>query len=260
MIYLSSTARKKERPPPLLTYLFALIVLLTSSYANAKKEALRVVVTETYLNMHTGPSRGHPVFHVLEKGEVITLLKSKTDWIKVETEKGLLGWIHRRHIDTTVGINGELVDLGIPDRDDFANRQWELGFTVGEFDNIDSLGVNLSWRFTKNLAAELRYTQATGRFSNSKLVSWGLVHYPFPEWRFSPFFTLANGQVDISPNSDLSQAQDTDDNFFMVGIGGHYHLLHRFLIRLEYNDYTTLPDRNENENIQEWKIGFSAFF
>jgi hypothetical protein len=32
--------------------------------------------------MRTGPARDYPVFHVAEKGEVITILKSHTDWYK----------------------------------------------------------------------------------------------------------------------------------------------------------------------------------
>ncbi len=238
-----------------------LISLLFSPLAFAKKkQELQVVVTDTYISMHTGPGRGYPIFHVLEKGEVITLLYSKTDWIKAETEKGLKGWVHRRSMDDTVGVNGESVELGIPQLGDFSNRSWEVGVSAGEFDNVESLGVHAAYRLTKNISAELRYSQATGSFSNSKIVSWGIVHQPFPEWKISPFFTLANGQIDISPNNNLSQAQDQDDNFYLIGTGLYYYLSHRFMVRFEYNNYTTLPDRNNNENVDEWRLGISAFF
>jgi uncharacterized protein YgiM (DUF1202 family) len=250
------------RLPYYLRFLVLAIILLASSQPvfAKKKDALQVIVTDTFISVHTGPGRGYPIFHVLEKGETITLLIRKNDWIKVLTRKGQEGWVNRKFMVDTVGINDELVDLGVPGPDDYSNRQWELGFSVGEFESIESLGIHGAYRMTKNLSAELRFTQATGRFSNSQLISWGLVHQPFPEWRISPFFTLANGQVSIAPNSNLSQAQDRQDNFFMVGAGAYYYFSHRFMIRFEYNSYTTLPDRDENENIGEWKLGLSAFF
>jgi hypothetical protein len=250
-----------DRACSIFLLLFFFLCVLTSTQAHSKdKEELKVISTTTYINVHTGPGRGHPVFHVIEKGETITLIKSKTDWIKVKTRKNIQGWVNRRDMDNTVGENGEVVKLGIPNRDDYSNRNWEVGFSIGEFDEVESIGVHGAYRMTKNLSAELRLNQATGRFSNSRLVSIGLVHQPFPEWRLSPFFTIANGQVSISPNSDLSQSQDQDDNFFLVGLGAYYYYSHRFMIRFEYNNYTTLPDRDDNENVDEWKLGLSAFF
>jgi uncharacterized protein YraI len=101
--------------PPIITTLF-FACLAFSANSLAKKEALQVITYDTYISMHTGPGRGYPVFHVLEKGETITLLYSKTDWIKAVTAKGIEGWIHKRFMDDTIGLNGETVVLGIPRR------------------------------------------------------------------------------------------------------------------------------------------------
>jgi len=234
--------------------------LFFSGQVSAKKEELNVIVNDTYINMHTGPGRGYPVFHVLEKGENITLLYSKTDWIKATTTKGITGWISRQNMANTIGPNGEAVELGVPLRDDFSRRRWEIGTAAGAFDNaIEVIGLHGSYRFTKHISAEIRLSQATGRFSNARLISWGLVHHPFPEWRLSPFFTIGNGQIDISANSNTTQ-DDSKDNFFLVGTGLQYYLTHRFMARFEYNNYTTLPDREKNGNIDEWKLGVTAFF
>ncbi|MGH1439471.1 MAG: SH3 domain-containing protein [Cellvibrionaceae bacterium] len=256
-------ANKRENPlgHNSLSILIALtIFMLFFSVHSFAKEELRVIVNDTYISMHTGPGRGYPVFHVLEKGESVTLLYSKTDWIKATTEKGITGWIHRRYMSDTIGPNGEAVELGIPRRDDFSRRKWEIGTAAGAFDNaIEVIGVHGAYRFTKHVSAEIRISQATGRFSNARLISWGLVHQPFPEWRLSPFFTLGNGQIDISANSNTTQ-DDSKDNFFLVGTGLQYYLTHRFLARFEYNNYTTLPDDRKNGNIDEWKLGVTAFF
>ncbi|MBX2810024.1 MAG: SH3 domain-containing protein [Cellvibrionaceae bacterium] len=224
------------------------------------KDPIEVVVTTGFINVHTGPNRGTPIFHVLEKDETVRLVKMKTDWIKIATAKGIEGWVHRRYMDNTLGINGEQVDLGTPSREDFSLRRWEIGFNVGQLDSTPSLGIYGAWRFSAHLSAELGFSQATGNFSNSRFMSWGLVHQPFPQWRISPFFTLSSGRVDISPNTSLTQSQDRSDNFFMVGTGAYYYLAHRFTIRFAYNDYTTLPDRDANENVTEWTLGLSSFF
>jgi uncharacterized protein YgiM (DUF1202 family) len=245
----------------LATFIVLSFSLLCSPLVLAKKKGvIKVIVTTTFIDMHTGPGRGYPKFHVIEKDEEITLLFSKTDWIKAETQKGIKGWIHRRDMENTVGINNEIIELGIPKRGDFTNRRWEIGASFGEFEDIESLGINAAYRLTENLSFELRASQATGRFSNSKFYSWGIVHQPFPKWRLSPFFTLANGQVEVSPNTNLSQIQDREDSYFLVGTGASFYLSHRFFIRLEYNSYTSLPERDENENNEEWKLGVSAFF
>lgn len=271
-MYLLSTCNRGVTRLRKLTYLALISFLICSAFFSSNTAAfslfskpndtpLEVVVDDTYISMHTGPGRGFPIFHVLEKGETITLLYSKTDWIKAVTKKGIVGWINRAFMDDTVGANGELVKLGIPQRDELGQSRWEIGVSAGAFDNaIEVIGVHTSYRLTNNLNAELRFAQATGSISSSQLISWGLVHQPFPEWRLSPFFAIANGQIDITANGSASQSQSGKDNFFMMGAGFNYYLTHRFKARFEYNNYTTLPDRDKNGNIDEWRLGITAFF
>lgn len=262
MFLFSIYSREDSRYWQLIIAVCFIGCLLFSTKSIAKKdEPLQVIVNDTFINMHTGPGRGYPAFHVLEKGEKITLLYSKTDWIKAKTAKGIEGWIHRRFMDNTVGANGEIVDLGLPRRDEFNKRKWEIGTSAGAFDNsIEVIGFHTAYRFTKNVSAELRLSQATGRFSKNQIMSWGLVHQPFPEWRLSPFFTLANGQIDVSPNANVSQSQGGQDNFFIMGTGFNLYLTHRFMGRFEYNNYTILVDDDKNGNIDEWRLGITAFF
>ncbi len=59
----------------------------------AGKKGVTVTVGAPYIDMHTGPGRGYPVFHVAEKHEALRLLKSRTDWYKVVTTNGEMGWV-----------------------------------------------------------------------------------------------------------------------------------------------------------------------
>src|SRR5688572_33435440 len=70
-----------------------------------------VVVDDPYIEMHTGPGRGYPIFYVGERGEPIELLKRRTEWFKIRTERGKEGWVHQTQLQTTLNLDGEPFDL-----------------------------------------------------------------------------------------------------------------------------------------------------
>jgi len=242
------------------TLLLLLGLLVLAPQSLLAQELIRVKSTTDFIDMTTGPGRGYPAFYAIERDEVVTLIKSKNNWIKAVTEKGIEGWIHRRDIINTVGINGEEVRLGIPSIEDYSNRRWEIGFSAGQFDEIPSLGLYGGYRFTNNLMLELQLTQATGNESKNNLMLVGLTHQPFPQWRFSPYFTLATGTFSTTVRSQGVQLDDSEDEVFMLSTGAYYYLSSRFMLKLALNQYTSLPSENSNPEINEIKLGFSSFF
>jgi uncharacterized protein YgiM (DUF1202 family) len=56
----------------------------------------RVQVADAFLELHTGPGRGYPVFHVAARGEWVAITLRHTDWFQVRTDKGVEGWVLRR--------------------------------------------------------------------------------------------------------------------------------------------------------------------
>ncbi len=52
---------------------FILIMLLSlcTGYAQAEDRYRKAQITEPYIELHTGPGRGYPVFHVIDRGEWI---------------------------------------------------------------------------------------------------------------------------------------------------------------------------------------------
>ncbi len=227
--------------------------------ANADED-IGVVVTGTYIDVHTGPGRGYPIFHVLEKDEQVIILKRRTDWFKIKTVKDIEGWVYREHIAETKGVEGEEVLLSQADIDTYNQRRWETGFSLGDFEGADSFGVHVAYRFTNNVSVEARFNKAIGSFSNSQFATIGLTHQAFPHWRLSPFFTLGAGLIQTEPNTTLIKTQDREDNLLHVGVGAYYYITRRFMARIEYNNYTILTTRDQNEDIDEWKLGFSVFF
>ena len=46
----------------------------------------------------TGPGRGYPVFFVAARDEWVEIELRHTDWYKVRTAGGKLGWVHRSQL------------------------------------------------------------------------------------------------------------------------------------------------------------------
>lgn len=219
-----------------------------------------VSVTATYIDVHTGPGRGYPIVHALEKGETVELLKQRTDWIKIETKRGKTGWIRVRDVNRTEGTNGELVAFSTPDLDAFLNRRFELGFGYATFEGSDAVNAYVGWRWTDNISVELHAMEIVGDFSDSQMATANLVLQPFPDWRFSPYVTLGSGVIRISPDATLVSTEERDNTVQQAGAGIYAYLTRRFVARIQYNNNKLITDRNENEEIDEWRIGLTAFF
>ncbi len=64
------------------------------------------VVSDPYLELHTGPGRGYPIFYVAGQGDKITLLKERTEWYKIRTPRGKEGWVNVAQLRNTLDLDG----------------------------------------------------------------------------------------------------------------------------------------------------------
>ncbi|RMF98097.1 MAG: hypothetical protein D6727_03950 [Gammaproteobacteria bacterium] len=238
---------------------FAFAVLAAPS-VQAKKRHYEVVVVDPYIELHTGPGRGYPVFHVVERGEQIEVLKRRTDWFKVRNDRGISGWVSARQMARTLEPDGQPAKIDAPGRADFGSRRREAGVLLGDFDGANVISLYGSWLFTPNLSAELWGSLLTGDFSNGWMLNANIVHTPFPDWWLSPFLTLGAGVIHVDPKSSLVSTPDRTDQEAHAGLGLRAHLGRRFLLRAEYKTYKVFTSRNDNEEVGEWKAGFSFFF
>ncbi len=232
-----------------------------SGQALAEDEAvLQSTVAQPYIDMRTQPGRGYPVFHVAERGDKLELLFQRTDWIKVRTAKGIEGWVHVNDIGRTLDARGEPLAFKSPDFDSYTSRTWEFGFMVGDYDSTDTLVAYLGWHFTPNLSLELAASENYGDFSDGKMATASIVHQMFPQWRYSPFLTIGGGVRQTNPRSTLVSTEDRTDNTANVGAGLRVYLTKRLLLRLQYKYYVVMTDRDDDEEVNEWTVGLSAFF
>ena len=241
--------------------LFSLTLMIVASDINAEAdEHISVQVNTVYIEMRTGPGRSYPVFYIAENGETITLLNQRTDWLKIRTDKGKEGWVAVDSIAATIDQQGRPLSVSIPRFDQFYNRQWEMGIMLGDFGGTDVITAYGGYHFTHNLSVEVALSENFGNVSSGQNATISLVNQPFPEWRYSPFFTLGGGVRKTDPRSNLVQTEDRTDNVVTVGAGIRVYLSKHYILRMQYKNHTVLTSRDDDIEVEEWKIGISTFF
>ena len=241
--------------------LVCLLSLLFTGIAQAARDLVEVTVADPYLELHTGPGAGYPVFHVVERNDTVTILKRKTSWYKVRTNRGKEGWVPRQQLEKTLlTVSDTPVEFSDDAGTDYSARRWEVGVLNGDLGGADILTVYGAFKLSPNFSAELALSEATGRFFDNQLADFNLTYMFYPEWRISPFFKLGTGVIKTETKSTLIATQDFTDQTVHVGAGLTTYLSRRFVFRAEYNNYVVLTSRDDNEEIDEWKIGFGFFF
>jgi hypothetical protein len=233
---------------------------LVAASVQADDVYYKVVVAEPYMEIHTGAGRGYPVFHVVERGDEVEVIKRRTDWFMVRTNHGKEGWVNRQEMELTLTPGGEKTIFADAAIGDFSQRRWEGGVLAGDFDGADIITAYAAYAMTQNFSAELSVSQVFGDFSDAIIGRISLVAQPFPEWRLSPFFSLGGGLVYIDPNVTLVDESDRTDQIASVGAGVRMYLTRRFILRAEYKNNVIFQDKNDNQEIDEWKAGFAFFF
>jgi hypothetical protein len=242
-----------------LASLVLLGLLLTPAVGGAR-EYLQLFVAQPYLELHTGPGRGYPVFHVVPRDGSVDVLFRRTDWFKVRTEHGVEGWASQQDMLGMVLADGSPFRFSVGDRAGFGAHRYEAGLFAGAYGGANYVSGYASLSFNSQLALEAALGQFLGRFSNGVTADVGLTHVIVPEARWSPFLTLGVGEVHVEPKATLVQAANRTEQTAYVGGGVRYYLTRRFFVRGEYKAHYVFTKRNQNQEADEWKLGFAFFY
>ena len=166
----------------LLTVLLLMVCNLSLA---AETQENQVTVLDPYIELHTGPGRGYPIFYVAERGEIVDILYRQTDWFKVRTADKKEGWVSTNQLKMTLDPAGERLTIKEYGDKDFQARRWEYGAEVGDFSGASVISFYGSYHFTENISTELFLSQVIGTASSSLLLGIDLVEEPFPEWKVS---------------------------------------------------------------------------
>jgi opacity protein-like surface antigen len=233
--------------------------------AAAKLEAERarlqqVFVSEPYLELSSGPGRGFPVFHVVEREDSVDVLYRRTDWFKVRTERGVEGWARARDMRRTKLADGSPFVFNLGDRAGFTSHDWELGIGGGDYGGANLISAFGAISLTDNMKVELSLSQYLGNASNGYKAEAGITHVLFPEWRLSPFIGIGTGVVTVEPRATIVLPEDRSDQTAYAGAGLRFYLTRRFFVRADYRWHTVFTSRDDNQELEEWKVQIACFF
>ncbi len=242
----------------LLPLLALLLQVLYADGGYAKEPLLQVVVSEPYLEMHSGPGRGFPVVYVVGRDETVTVLYSRTDWFKVRAPRGQEGWARRSELALTKLPDGE--PAPIPAYPDFATHRWELGAGYGVFNHQNLINGYVDYGITDSLDAEFDLQQALGTIDNRYIASLGLRHTFIPEWKWlSPTAGIGTAYQYIE-NKVPPQPLQTRNQMAYVSAGLRGFITRRFMWRADWRKYVVFTNQNQNEVPEEWKLDLAVFF
>ena len=237
-----------------------LLASLCAPALGAAREYLQLFVAEPYLELHTGPGRGYPVFNVVPRDASVDVLFRRTDWFKVRTERGVEGWASQADMLKTVMADGTPFRFPLGDRAGYTAHRWEMGIFAGELGSATLVSGYAAVSFNSQLQLEGAVGNYLGKFTNGVTGDIGLAHIILPEARLSPFLMLGVGLVRVQPKATLVQPVDRTEQTAYVGGGLRYYLTRRFFLRAEYKAHWIFTKRNENEESDEWKLGFAFFY
>lgn len=241
----------------LALFFFSLIVFATSALADDKPIKLQIDVS--YIELHSGPGIGYPILNVIEKGESVEILVKRTSWLKVKDQRDNIGWLSQNNLFGLTKQGKKIVQSELT-LTDFQHRDYEAGVMYGDFEGADFYNIYLGYTLSPVFSAEISAGKALGKISDSDLYEVMLISQPFPELVVIPYVGVGGGIINTKPHSALADSENRQDTLMSTAIGLKYHLARNFLLRAEYKYSLVLTDRDNNEEVQVWKLGFSVFF
>lgn len=226
-----------------------------------------VEVIDSFLEMHTGPGRGYPVFFVVEQGEQIEVLTRRPDWYEVSTANGgnqKTGWVRATQIARTLQTTGEPADLPSVSYGDYAKNRWRVGFVAGQLNGDRLKGANsfngsigyhpLSW-----LGGEIEIGRFYSNDVRGRQVTLNAIVEPFSQWRLSPALIIGSGETDIEVQPRLVPLEFEKESHSLYGLRLNFYAGRNFIIRGEYR-ILDISTATENEEFSIWNFGFSTLF
>jgi hypothetical protein len=217
-----------------------------------------LTVEDPFLELHSGPGRGFPVFFVVERGRWIAIELRRTDWFLVRTQEGARGWVPRAQMERTLaGGATSLRDLLV---DGLLARRVEMGGAWGRFEGETMLKLWAHVRASEVFGVELASGQVQGVFSGTDFWQLSLVAEPWGQATWSPFASVGLGQFRNFPNSSLVGARFTDARLASAGLGLRWRAGPRLIVRADWTLYTAFVGDDRSPEYRALTAGLAFSF
>lgn len=235
--------------------LLALTVLSCSLFA----APVSVKVTGDFVNLHSGAGRGYPIVQVAIKGEALVLLQRRTDWVQVEFKQQRL-WLARQDLNQLETLEKQQFEVTDERFAAFESRSWEAALLFGDFNGSSLYQLSISYVVNPYIQTELAVGQANGEQADNLSAELSVYLSPMPHWRISPYFGIGGGVLRTTARTVLVQTPDGNNSLASAEFGLRYYISRNFIARAGYRRSVIVTERNDNEEIDTWKLGFSVFF
>lgn len=228
------------------------------------QDFLRLKVIDPFIDMHSGPGRGYPVFYVIEHGETIDVLNRRPGWYEVRTANGRTGWTNATQISRTLQATGEPADLPSVGYGDYLKSRWQVGFNAGQFTsgeltNAELFSFNAGYRALSWAGVEMELGKLFGSEIKGEFYNLNILLEPLSHWRISPLLLAGRGVMSVDSQPKLVPLEIGDSYFNNFGAGLNYYIGRNFTVRADYR-WFLVSTHNGNESVAAWKIGFNTFF
>lgn len=235
--------------------LLGLMALLLACPVAAQPVAL--TVQEAYLELHSGPGRGYPVFYVVERGAEVELLLRRTDWYKLRTGRRTEGWVHRDQLTHTLRDVDPGLRAAVLDR--YLDERLGVGLSAGVLESDPLLRLYGDYRLSERYSAELGIAQVSGTYSSSRLYELGVLIRPWPRLRWVPHLSLGAGYISNAPRNSLIDTNRADGAVYGAGLGLSRWLSPRIGVRADWR-YRYADFDGGDEKFQAFTAGFGLHF
>jgi hypothetical protein len=199
---------------------------------------------------------------VVEREASVDVLFRRTDWFKVRDERGVEGWARAQDMRRTrladgspfVFILGDSLRIHLARLGDRARRR-----PLRRRQPDQHLRRVFAHRQHEDRGDACRSFSATRPTATRPKA--GLNHVIFPEWRISPILELGTGFVITEPRADHRAAVGPGPiRPHMRARAIRAYLTRRFFVRADYRWHTIFTSRDDNQELEEWKVVIACFF
>lgn len=256
---------------PMSRLLVALIVMLglglfsLSMARAADKPPVRVKVADPFIELHSGPSAGFPVYDVVERGETIEILRRQTGWFEIRATKNRQGWVKKDQLEATLAAAG--IQPTRRDRvvDKYLDRKLRFDAAAGVFEDEAIVTIRGGYRTGNHVTVEVSVSNVSGIFADSTLLQANVLIDLQVLNSIRPYFLLGTGYFTNVPSEQVSTGNvittERNDEFLATfGVGVQYFFTERFLFRADVQQHSTLPGARASQKFLQGTLGVGFFF
>lgn len=223
--------------------------------------AVQLTIIDSYLELHTGPGRGYPIFHVLEQDETVFVHRRRTNWFYVSDRRLRSGWVRQEGLARTLAPTGLPAALPETKHGDFLAQQGRVGFSMGQQGNVETAAVMAGYRLLSYAGIEAEYGQIFGKEIDGITYGISIMVEPIKDWSFTPFISKGFGwqEWQKKQKQQVGANKTIDSQYEYTGLGINYYIGYSFVVRAEFRNVYLQGDNGTSTN-SAWRLGFSSFF